>query len=311
MIADPQAQAYLTFLRAVRNVSKHTLRATEADLRDFSAFLGERAPDAPLRDVDRLDVRTYVASLARRNSARTIGRKLATLRGFYRWLQRCRERDDSPMDGITNPRAGRPLPEVADVDTVVALLEAPPADTPAGLRDRALLELLYAAGLRVSELVGLDVADVDLEVGGLRVFGKGRKQRLVPIHRRAVRVVRAWLAARPRLVAGEDGGALFLNQRGGRLTARSVRRILDQAVLRAAVGRPLHPHALRHCFATHLLGSGVDLRHIQELLGHESVSTTQIYTHVSVEHLASVYDAAHPRARAATKRDPKAVEPDA
>jgi len=304
------ARDYLQHLRTLRDASPHTLRAVDADLRDLGAFIAARAgaasptqededaaPPQELARVDRLEVRAYVASLARKNAARTIGRKLATLRGFYRWLQREGRRGDSPMDGITNPRPGRRLPDTVDVDTVIAVLEAPPADTPAGLRDRALLETLYAAGLRVSELTGLDVPDLDLEAGFLRVVGKGRKQREVPIHRRAARAIAAWLEARRGWLDGRpETAAVFLNRRGGRLGARSVRRLLEEAVLRAAAGQHIHPHMLRHAFATHLLGSGVDLRIIQELLGHASVSTTQVYTHVSIDHLTRVYDAAHPRA---------------
>lgn len=301
---SPDAVGYLTFLRTLRDASPHSLRAVDADLRDLSAFLAERrgaaseAPPPDLARVDRREVRAYLAHLAGRNAAPTIGRKLATLRGFYRWLVREGRRGDSPMDGITNPRKARKLPETVDLETVVAVLEAPPDDTPAGLRDRAMLELLYASGLRVSELTGLDVRDVDLDSGFVRVSGKGRKTREVPFHARAGRAVARWIAARPAFLGGtEDAGVLFLNQRGGRLTARSVRRVLDQAVLRCAARRAMHPHLLRHAFATHLLGSGVDVRLIQELLGHASVATTQIYTHVSIDHLTRVYDAAHPRAR--------------
>ena len=209
------------------------------------------------------------------------------------------------MHGITNPRQGRPLPESIPVDTMLALLDGPPvAQRPAPLRDRAILHLLYAAGLRVSELVGLDVRDVELTAGQVRVIGKGRKTRIVPIHDRARAAVQAWLPAREVLLraarakrsdrAADD--ALLLNLRGGRLTDRSVRRILEQQVLRAAAGMHIHPHRVRHAFATHLLEGGADIRHIQELLGHQSLSTTQIYTHVGIDRLARVYDDAHPRA---------------
>lgn len=301
---DEDAAAYIEFLRAIRDASPHTLRATDADLRDLASFLVMRPGAPPLGRVDRQDLRAYLASLARRNAARTISRKLATLRGFFRWLVREGRLEASPMDGITNPRQGRSLPEVLDVDSVLTLLEAPPGDTPQGLRDRALLETLYAAGLRVAELVGLDRARLDLAAGFVRVIGKGRKTREVPIHRRAARVLRRYLdEARPALLGDHaPHDAVFLNRRGGRLTDRSVRRIIDNTVLRAAAARNVHPHMLRHSFATHLLGSGVDLRLIQELLGHESVGTTQIYTHVGIEHLTQVYDAAHPRAH---RRAPK------
>jgi len=293
---------YLEHLRTLRDVSPHTLRAARADLSDFERVLVDRDPDARIEHADRLSVRHYLRDLADRNSARTIQRKLASLRGFYRWLIQRDTRTDSPLDGIQNPKQGRPLPEPVSVDTLLALLDTPPLDKPAGRRDRAILELLYAAGLRVSELTNLDLADVDRIDRQVRATGKGRKTRLVPIHQRCVDALEAYLPDRGVFLGNggftEDHGALFLNQRGGRLTSRSVRRILDKAVLSCAAGQSLHPHQLRHSFATHLLDSGVDLRHIQELLGHSSLSTTQIYTHVGVDHLVRVYDSAHPRASA-------------
>lgn len=291
---------YLWFIEVVRNLSTHSVRASRTDLRDFGAFLHDSGATTTAPGADRLDVRRYLAARTRTNSPRTLGRKLATLRSFYRWLQREELRTDSPLDGITNPKQGRPLPDTVSVDQTLMLLEAPSATTTPGKRDRAILEVLYAAGLRVSELVGLDLDTIDLEGQTVRVIGKGSKMRIVPIHGRCVDVVKIWLAVRPKLLGShEDHGALFLNQRGGRLTARSVRRVLENAILRCSVGQHVHPHTLRHAFATHLLGSGVGLRHIQELLGHESISTTQVYTHVGIEHLMAVYDSAHPRAQTA------------
>lgn len=292
--------SYLKHLRVIRNLSPHTLRATGTDLRAFQDFLAD-VPDGPAIDhAARPHVRGWVGVLARENQPRTISRKLASLRGYYRWLQREELRDDSPMDGVPNPRHGRPLPDALAVDAAISLLDAPRADTPAGLRDRAILQLLYAAGVRVSELVSLDVRHVDLVDLTVRVTGKGRKTRLIPIHGRCADAVRAWSAERGVFLGKggytRDHGALLLNQRGGRLTSRSVRRVIDKAVLTAAAAQHVHPHMIRHSFATHLLDSGVDLRHIQELLGHESISTTQIYTHVSIDHLVRVYDDAHPRA---------------
>jgi len=293
---------YLEHLRVVRNASPHTLRAVEGDLRDLARFLGERAPTVPVERVDPLLARAYVACLAGRVGARTVARRLSTLRGFYRWLNREDIRDDSPMIAIPNPRQGRPLPETVPVDLMIRLLSGPPGETAAGSRDRALLEVLYAAGLRVSELVGLDLPDLELREGWLRVEGKGRKVRQVPIHDRAIAALGRWLDRRGELLAkGKDRGALdavFLNQRGGRLSARSVRRILDREVLRCAAGLHIHPHMIRHAFATHILEGGVDVRHVQELLGHASISTTQIYTHLSIDRLIRVYDDAHPRASA-------------
>ncbi len=306
------AARYLKWLRTVRNASSHTLRAVDGDLRDFEGFLFERSGGASrgasLGSVDPLQVRAYVADLARRVGRRTIGRRLSTLRGFYRWLVREDLRSDSPMHGITNPKIGRPLPETVPVDTMMALLTGPGGSDPAALRDRAILHTLYAAGLRVSELVGLDVGSVDLSERWVRVLGKGRKVRDVPLHEAGCDALGAWIRERGVFLGKggytQDHGALFLNQRGGRLTDRSVRRVLDREVLRSAASMHIHPHMVRHAFATHLLDGGVDVRHVQELLGHASLSTTQIYTHVGIDRLVRVYDAAHPRAVI----DRKAVE---
>ena len=291
---------YGTFLRTVRNASSHTLRAVDGDLRDFEAFLADKAPGVSAVTVDPLRVRAYVADLAKRVGARTISRRLSTLRAFFRWLIRQGHREDSPMHGITNPRQGRPLPEAVPIDTMMALLKGPLADKPAAYRDRAMLHLLYAAGLRVGELVGCDVVDCDLEQRWIRVTGKGRKTRQVPVHEACCEALRAWISRRQGFLAKggytRDHGALFLNQRGGRLTARSVRRVLDRELLRTAASQHVHPHMIRHAFASHLLDGGVDVRHIQELLGHASLSTTQIYTHIGIDRLVRAYDEAHPRA---------------
>jgi len=290
MIAD-----YLHHLRTIDNASPHTLRAVAGDLRDLEDFMAER--DQPLTAVERLDVRAYLGVLAARVSARTIARKLATLRSFYRWLVDRETLARSPLDGLQNPRQGRPLPEVLDVDQVVALLEAPKTESVLDIRDRAVLELLYAAGIRVSEAAGLTLDDLHLERGSVRVMGKGRKVRDAPMHARAVGALREWLVVRPSLMNDKTSRMVFIGARGEALSDRSIRRLVDAAAKRAGTGRPVHPHELRHSFATHLLDHGTDLRHIQELLGHASVGTTQIYTHVSMEQLAKVYDQAHPRAR--------------
>ncbi len=306
--AEPAHRRYLAFQRSVRQLSSHTLRALDVDLRDFAGFVEDGWPDAGgIARVDRRIVRAYVAARAKRNSARTVSRKLSTLRGFFKWLIREGDRDDSPIDGISNPRAGRPLPEVVDVQTLLRVLQAPDPDEPLGLRDRALLETLYAGGLRVSELVGLNVTSVDREERLVRVLGKGNKARVVPIHRRATAAIERWLDVRPaialRAAAADRSDALFLNRFGTRLSARSAGRVLDKAALQGAADRPLHPHLLRHAYATHLLDAGANLRELQELLGHASVATTQIYTHVSVDHLTKVYDAAHPRATERKRSD--------
>lgn len=294
---------YLEHLRVVRNASPHSLRAVEADLRDLARFLEESGRSITIERVDPLLARAYVADLAGRVGTRTVSRKLSTLRSFYRWLMREDIRDDSPMQAIPNPRQGRPLPETVPVDVMMRLLDGVPGTTPASYRDQALLEVLYAAGLRVSELVGLNLGDVDLREGWLRVEGKGRKVRTVPIHQRCVDSLERYFSRRGELLAKAKSAppavdAVFLNQRGGRLSARSVRRILDREVLRCATGLHIHPHMVRHAFATHILEGGVDVRHVQELLGHASISTTQIYTHLGIDRLIRVYDDAHPRANA-------------
>ena len=291
---------YLTFLRTVKNVSPHTLRATDVDLRDLEAFLDARHSGLTLLSVDPLRMRAYVADLAKRVGSRTISRRLSTLRAFFRWLIRQELRDNTPMNGIQNPKQGRPLPEAVPIDTMMGLLKGPDPKTPAAQRNRAILQLLYAAGLRVSELVGSDVGSVDLVEGWIRVTGKGQKTRQVPIHGACCEALERWIPQRGVFLGKggytRDHGALFLNQRGGRLSARSVRRILDKELLRSAAGQHVHPHMIRHAFASHLLDGGVDVRHIQELLGHASLSTTQIYTHIGIDRLVRAYDDAHPRA---------------
>jgi len=300
----PEAR-FLHRLRTLDNVSPHTLRATDADLRDLAGFvLGHRPdledqPDA-LALVDRRDLRAYLAGLMERaQSPRTIARKLATLRSFYRFLVRDGSRATSPMDGIRNPRLGRPLPSPLDVGATLELLDAPEGDGARASRDRAFLELLYAAGLRVSEATGLTLDRLDLERRSVRVIGKGNKTRDVPIHARAAAALREWLTLRPALItpSSDPGRLVFLADRGGPLSDRSARRLVERAAKQGGLGRHVHPHQLRHGFATHLLDRGLDLRHIQELLGHASISTTQVYTHVSVDQLQRVHRLAHPRAR--------------
>lgn len=301
-------QRYREHLRTIDHASEHTIRAAEGDLRDLTAFLIEHRadlddrPDA-LELVDRRDLRAYLAHLMERaQSPRSIARRLATLRSFYRFLVRRGRISRSPMDGIANPRRGRSLPAPLDLPSTIELLDAPVrgSDDPRSPRDRALLELLYAAGLRISEAVALTLDRLDLEGRSVRVIGKGKKTRVVPIHERAAAALRAWLEVRGELASRRDDPDeehVFLADRGGPLSARSARRIVARVAERAGLGRHVHPHQLRHSFATHLLERGLDLRHIQELLGHTSVSTTQIYTQVSVDQLQRVHRLAHPRAR--------------
>jgi site-specific recombinase XerD len=286
------------FLASLTSVAPRTAEAYAGDLRGFTAWAERGGLDGP-ESVDRRALRRYVAYLGTRGMARrSVARKVSTLRRYFRWLVRTGRLAQDPSASLSAPRGESRLPRVLHQDEVNRLLDEPPAavgeDPPAlRARDDAVLEVLYGSGLRVSELCGLGPADLDLERGRATVWGKGGKQRVVPLSAPAVVALEAWLAG-PRaelLQEGSPPDALFVNQRGRQLTPRDVRRILDR---RAA--HPTHPHALRHTFATHLLDGGADLRAVQELLGHADLATTQRYTHVSRERLRSVYDATHPRA---------------
>jgi integrase/recombinase XerC len=316
-------QQYLEHLEGERNVSPETLRAYEVDLRKFlhflaQDFLGKAPEDVRPEEVDPLAVRSFLAALTRDGlGKRSQGRTLSAVRSLFRYA--CREGllPANPAQTVRTPKYPKTLPRHLRPGEVENLIEAPTAGLPAGgvdddgspfaLRDRALLEVLYASGLRVSELVGLDWPDIDLSARVLRVLGKGRKERMVPFGRQAADALRTWLGVWEDVrakVAGRKGDddtePVFLNPQGGRLTDRTVRRIIDRWVDRAAVARGVHPHTLRHTFATHLLENGADLRTIQELLGHSSLSTTQKYTHLEVDRLLAVYRDAHPRARRGT-----------
>lgn len=294
---------YLQHLAATRGASQHTLRAYGGDLAELAAFAESREVPDPRRADGRL-LRRYLVELEDRELAPTsVQRKLSAVRAFFRFLQREGAIDQHPAAGLRKRRGGRPLPGHLELEEVEALLEAPDTTTPAGLRDRALLEVMYSAGTRAAETVGLDRGDVDLARGVARVRGKGRKERLAALGTHAVRAVREYLsdAGRPRPRV-EAATAIFLNQRGGRLTTRSLGRIVEKHRLAAGIHRHATPHTLRHSFATHLLDRGADLRAVQEFLGHAHLVTTQIYTHVSIERLRQVYERAHPRATAEGSR---------
>ncbi len=296
---------FLEHLAEERNFSPHTLRAYGGDLERFSAFLGEycgRAVESVRSDeADALAVRSFLGELGRQGlTARSRARALAALRSLFRFA--CREGvlAANPAAGVRSPKLPKTLPRHLRPGETEELLAAADGEEPLPRRDRALLELLYASGLRVSELVGLDWRDVDLAGRVVRVQGKGGKERMVPFGRPAAEALRAWLAdweeVRRRAPASPEE-PVFLHFRGGRLSARSVRRILDRTASRAGVAGGVHPHTLRHSFATHLLEGGADLRAIQELLGHSSLATTQRYTHVEIERLLAVYRESHPRAK--------------
>ncbi len=280
-----------------RNLSEHTRCAYRRDLEAFRVFAEkhlEARGEELVRGIDHLLLRRYLAELHGRNKKSTIGRKLASLRTFLRYLVREGVLQANPAEMTSSPRQERYLPQTLSVDEAFVLLDGAQQVDLRTLRDRAILETLYSCGLRVGELTGLDVGSVDLEQSLVRVLGKGGKERIVPVGRQALGALRLYLEARGTPGRGEP---MFLNVRGGRLTARSIQRNLKTQLLRAGIAKPATPHALRHSFATHLLDGGADLRAIQELLGHASLSTTQKYTQVSVDRLMAVYDQSHPRSR--------------
>jgi integrase/recombinase XerC len=296
--------SFARYLEDEKRVSEQTLRAYRSDLSQFRRFLAEdyfegEPPGA--EGIDALAVRGFVARLSRSGLEKSsIARKLSSVRSFLAFAVRDGKIESNPAEAISAPRIKKALPRTLTVDEVFNLLDHIHGPDAISLRDRALLELLYATGLRVSELVSLSHGDLDLSGSTVRVVGKGRKERIVPFGRQAAEAVKAWLQASKKLRSrGVAGDAVFLNARGGRLTDRSVRRILNKRLDEAAIFARISPHVLRHSFATHLLGGGADLRGIQELLGHSSLSTTQRYTHVSTDALMSTYDRAHPRARRA------------
>jgi len=291
-VDPPELTDFADHLARIVRASPHTQRAYLSDLRQLAAWLLESGKS--LDGADRDDLRAFLAARFGANQPATLARKQASLRAYYQHRVRMGHLADSPARRLVSPRRRRSLPNVVSVDDVFALLDTPSTRTAAGLRDRCALELLYDAGLRVSELVGLDLADFVDGRTAMRVRGKGGKERVVPLVQKARAALEAYLARR-----GELGGgpALLLNRRGGRLTTRTVARNLAKYALVCGTQRHVHPHALRHSFATHLLDMGADLRGIQELLGHASLSTTQRYTHVSSERLVQIYEDAHPRAR--------------
>jgi integrase/recombinase XerC len=291
---------FLDSLAAERGASPHTRLAYGRDLRQFRAFLGRAGYPGDVRSVNAKTIRAYLAHLHRAGMAgASAARKLACLRSFFRFLCRRGVLEANPARTVPAPRLATPLAPHLTVDEVAHLLATVAPKDPRGCRDRAIFELLYAAGLRIGELTGLDLDDVDLREGLARVRGKGNKERIVPVGSQAVAALGAYLEARHRLVgrgAPAAPRALFTNGRGGRLTPRAVQQALARHLAAAGLGRKITPHGLRHSAATHLLDAGADLRTIQEILGHARLSTTQRYTHVGIGALMQVYDKAHPRA---------------
>ncbi len=305
---------FIHYLLMEKNASPHTCRCYRRDLEDFADFLKgwvlNTGRKVAIEEADRINIRKYVSFLYKKNKRSSIARKISSLRSFYKYLVRERVIPVNPAKGVSTPKVEKTLPTALTVDEAFRLMDSPQtiSGNPSkgskkkGLRDRAILELLYSSGLRVSELVGLNLNEVDLDLGIVKVMGKGRKERIVPVGTKAIEALEAYLHER-----GIPGGdePIFVNSSGGRLTARSVGRLMKEYTRRSGIFRKTSPHSLRHTFATHLLDAGADIREIQEMLGHSSLSTTQRYTHISAGKLMEVYDKAHPRSfrNADRKRD--------
>jgi len=301
---DDHLTQFLQHLKYERNLSPHTLRNYASDLEQFKAhlFSVEKRSDIPVAEIDRLTIREWMAGLHADHKKTSVARKLASLRTFFQFLVREGKVESNPAKQVATPKIERKLPNHLTMEDAVRFIETPDINTDLGRRDRAILEFLYATGIRVGELVGINIADVDFRERMVRVTGKRKKQRIVPFGEPAAQALVLYLETTRGVFLNEcpeaerDLDALFLHRRGGRLTTRSVGRMIDKYIRQCADIHDISPHSLRHTFATHLLDSGADLRDIQELLGHARLSTTQIYTQVSMEKMIEVYDRAHPKA---------------
>ncbi len=295
------ALLFLKYLESEKGYSPQTLRAYRNDLAQFHDFLCAqwKVKEIEPRNVDHIAIRDFLGSLHSRELRKsTAGRKIATLRSFFKFLHQERYIESNPAKLVATPRKEKQIPRVLHVDEATSLVTAPAGDSPLAMRDRAILELLYATGMRVSELTTLDRNDIDLSERFVRVLGKGRKERIIPFGTKAEAAVRNYLKVRAQIARGRlQPEALFVNKNGTRLTSRSVGRLVEKYIREMALKLKISPHTLRHSAATHLLNAGADLRVIQELLGHASLSTTQKYTHVSIEQLQAVYRRAHPKAK--------------
>lgn len=281
-------EKFLRYLEIEKNYSKHTIVNYLHDLNQFQIFLGS----LPIEKVDYLGVRKYLAGLKEKNfDTRTVSRRMSTLRSFFKFLNREGYVKASPLSSVSSPKLDKYLPEFLTEEEVTRLIESSIPTDERSLRDRSILETFYSTGIRISELVGLNVDDMDLISGTVKVRGKGKKERMVPIGDKAIASLRDYLDKR-----NKNSNAVFLNPSGARITDRGVRNIVKKYILLAGIKRGVSPHTLRHSFATHLLNRGADLRTVQELLGHVNLATTQIYTHLTTDRLKSVYDKAHPRA---------------
>ncbi|MDP2799985.1 MAG: tyrosine recombinase XerC [Deltaproteobacteria bacterium] len=288
---------FLSYLKIEKNYSPHTMRSYEGDLLQFAAFLGDKAT---IEAIDHLSIRSFLAHLYARNKRSSIGRKLASIRSFFRYLVKRGFLPHNPAELVSSPKQEKFLPTFLPVDEIIALVESPKGNEFLALRDRAILEVLYSCGLRVGELVAMNTDSIDLSLGIARVLGKGSKERIVPVGSRALEALKEYMGESEKVTRKtgvQDAKPLFINSRGGRLSARSVERLVGKYGELAGLFKHVYPHALRHTFATHLLDMGADLRSVQEMLGHVSLSTTQKYTHVGLDKLMAVYDSAHPKAK--------------
>ena len=293
-----QIERFSDYMRAERGASVETRRAYTSDLSQFVAFLEDRGlAEIAVPNITAQHLRGFVADRFDENQPSSIARKISALRSFFRFLHKKGVIATNPATSLSSPKVRVPLKNYLNVDEVFALLDGTRPEGVLGQRDMAMWELGYGCGLRVSEIAGLNLKHIDLAEAWLRTIGKGDKERVVPVGKKAIAALERYLAVRGELVTPDTpADALFLNFRGGRLTTRSIRRLFKEHLIRAGLDTSITPHGLRHSFATHLLDSGADLRGIQELLGHSSLSTTQRYTHVSIDRMADAYDAAHPRA---------------
>jgi integrase/recombinase XerC len=307
MLISGAIDRFIDYIRSQRGYSDHTVRSYLADLIGFSDFLSDRRrlkgnekAAVEMSEIDYMDVREYLGSLFGRYNRTTIARKLSAIRSFFYFLERDGLSDGNPAADVLTPRQGKYIPAYLPIDDMFKLLKGPDRTTPSGLRDLAIIEVLYSCGIRVAELVGMNIQDIDFDQRLVRVIGKGDKERIVPIGRKALKSVKDYLEAiipwRKKTQGSETKSVpIFINYRGGRLSTRSIGLIIKKYVRGCGLMANITPHSLRHTFATHLLDGGADLRSVQELLGHASLSTTQRYTHVSLDKLMEVYDKAHPR----------------
>jgi tyrosine recombinase XerC len=283
---------FSNYLEIEKNYSPHTISNYRRDLEGLSVFLEDKDP----KNITHLDLRRFLAELRRReNAKRTVVRKLAAIRSFFRFLVKEKYISGNPADSVFTPKLDKKLPEFLDTGRILSLITSPSPDNIMGIRDRAILEVLYSTGIRVSELVGLNAEDIDLIGGAVKVRGKGKKERMALLGGEAQKALRKYMEERS-VISGESYKAVFLNKLGTRLSDRSVRRIIDKYIAKCSIEQKISPHSVRHSFATHLLDNGADLRSVQELLGHKNLSTTQIYTHMGTQRIKEIYSKAHPRA---------------